>query len=220
MIENTEEAIDNVVEGLCYLILNHAKCCAAEQYYPTRTADDSDDYIRDHSEWINKLRVIREQFEDLATGFIPRHEPSTYQIVKEQIAGAAKEVFEGYISKTPSIRRATWPSGDYIAQDTNENTGPIPNTYLLAINKCNEKKRIRRATWPSGDYIAQDTEGVFAKGRIVYWQRKGCIVKQYDPSPEDKNATDWAIAQEERFDIPLPFAPLVDPDPSLDNPKI
>jgi len=99
-VSTRNEAIASVIEGLCFLIVNHATCAASEQWNPSRTSDESDDYIRDHSEWVNKLRKIREDFENLATGFIPRYEPSTYQVVKEQIAGAAKEVFEGYTKPT------------------------------------------------------------------------------------------------------------------------
>jgi hypothetical protein len=100
IINTRNEAIASVIEGLCFLIVNHATCAASEQWNPSRTSDDSDDYIRDHSEWVNKLRRIREDFENLATGFIPRHEPSAYQVTKEQITEAAKEVFEGYTKPT------------------------------------------------------------------------------------------------------------------------
>jgi len=76
IINTRNEAIASVIEGLCFLIVNHATCAASEQWSPSRTPDDSDDYIRGHSEWVNKLRRIREDFENLATGFIPRHEPT------------------------------------------------------------------------------------------------------------------------------------------------
>lgn len=87
VITNTNEAIASVIDGLCFLIINHAKCAASEQWSPNRTSDESDDYIRNHSEWVNKLRKIREDFENLTTGFIPRNnEPSPSQQVRQALA--------------------------------------------------------------------------------------------------------------------------------------
>jgi hypothetical protein len=67
-IESRDEAINHVVMGLAYLIQNHANCAACEQWAPSRTGDESDEYIRNHKEWVKKLRKLREEFEDIASG--------------------------------------------------------------------------------------------------------------------------------------------------------
>ncbi len=105
VITNSQEAIASVIDGLCFLIINHAKCAASEQWSPRRTSDDSDDYIRDHSEWIGKLRKIREDFENLATGFIPRNEPSpTDKLAREALLTLEKLVqWKPGVTKTCSF---------------------------------------------------------------------------------------------------------------------
>ena len=65
-----EEAVSLVLDGLQWLIIHHAHCAAREQYIPRESPDASDDYIKDHKEWIEKLRKIRGEFEDLTTGVL------------------------------------------------------------------------------------------------------------------------------------------------------
>lgn len=67
---NRDEAIKQVEEGLTYLILSHAGSTASEQYAPSRTSDESDDYIKEHKDWVARLRVIRTEFENLVTGLL------------------------------------------------------------------------------------------------------------------------------------------------------
>jgi hypothetical protein len=69
-IENFQEAIDSVIVGINYLILNHARCTAREQYNPTECPDDSDEYINQHKSYVSKLRLMRNEFENLVTGMI------------------------------------------------------------------------------------------------------------------------------------------------------
>lgn len=63
-----EEAVKQVEEGLTFLILNHAHCAANELYTPNHTGDESDEYIKEHTEWVQNLRRIRTEFENLVTG--------------------------------------------------------------------------------------------------------------------------------------------------------
>lgn len=67
---NRDEAIKQVEEGLTYLILSHARATASEQYAPSHTPDESDDYIKEHKAWVESLRKIRQDFENLVTGII------------------------------------------------------------------------------------------------------------------------------------------------------
>lgn len=60
-----------VVDHLSRLIVKHASMTAREQYNPGGIPDESDDYIKEHKEYVKKLRQIREQFEDLLTGVLP-----------------------------------------------------------------------------------------------------------------------------------------------------
>ena len=66
---NQNEAITAIIEGLCFLITNRALCAAREQYVPKKGPN----YIREYSEWITKLRKMRDEFENLVTGFIPQN---------------------------------------------------------------------------------------------------------------------------------------------------
>jgi hypothetical protein len=67
---NRDEAVKQVEEGFTYLILNHSHCAAGEQYAPNHTGDESDEYIKEHKEWVSRLRVIRNAFENLVTGLL------------------------------------------------------------------------------------------------------------------------------------------------------
>lgn len=62
--------ITAVIDNLSSLIVHHAGLTAAEQYAPSRNADDSDDYVKAHQEWVKELRVIRQRFENLVTGVL------------------------------------------------------------------------------------------------------------------------------------------------------
>jgi hypothetical protein len=66
----TDERVKAVLDNLSSLIVSHAGMTAREQYAPNRTADDSDDYIQAHTEWVRELRDIRHRFENLITGLI------------------------------------------------------------------------------------------------------------------------------------------------------
>lgn len=65
-----QTAIDQVLQGLQFLIVSHASSAAREQYIPRESPDASDDYIKDHKEWVESLRKIRGEFEDLVTGIL------------------------------------------------------------------------------------------------------------------------------------------------------
>ncbi len=65
---NRDEAVKQVEEGLTFLIFNHSHCAAGELYAPNHTGDESDDYIREHKQWVSELRRIRQEFENLVTG--------------------------------------------------------------------------------------------------------------------------------------------------------
>jgi hypothetical protein len=67
-ITNKNQAQQHVLDGLTWLIINHARCTASEQYSPSKGPDESDDYIKEHKEWVVKLRKLREEFENLVTG--------------------------------------------------------------------------------------------------------------------------------------------------------
>ena len=65
-----EQAIEQVLSGLQHLIITHSTSAASEQYAPVRHADSSDDYIREHKEFVNHIRTIRRSFEDVVTGLL------------------------------------------------------------------------------------------------------------------------------------------------------
>jgi hypothetical protein len=65
-----QEAISQVLDGLQWLIMHHATSAASEQYAPTRNGDDMDDHIKEQKEWVEKIRKIRLDFEDLVTGLL------------------------------------------------------------------------------------------------------------------------------------------------------
>lgn len=65
-----QEAISQVLDGIQWLIVHHANATAREQYAPRESPDASDDYIKENKEWVENLRKIRNEFEDLVTGLI------------------------------------------------------------------------------------------------------------------------------------------------------
>lgn len=65
-----DQAVEQVLAGLQYLILSHATSAASEQYAPSCHADGSDDHIREQKEWVVKVRSIRHEFENLVTGML------------------------------------------------------------------------------------------------------------------------------------------------------
>lgn len=65
-----QEAIAQVLDGVQWLIIHSANSMAREQYMPRESPDASDDYIKEHKEWVENLRKIRSDFEDLVTGII------------------------------------------------------------------------------------------------------------------------------------------------------
>lgn len=65
---NRPEAIEQIEQGIAYLIMHHASTAACEQYSPSTTCDESDERIKEHQKWVVQLRHIRNQFEDLVTG--------------------------------------------------------------------------------------------------------------------------------------------------------
>lgn len=69
-IDTREEAVSQVLDGLQWLIVHHARATASEQYAPDKHADASDDYIKEHKQWVERLRKIRLDFEDLTTGLL------------------------------------------------------------------------------------------------------------------------------------------------------
>lgn len=69
-ITNEREAIESVIEGICYLIYSEANSVASEQTSPSLSADSSDSRIQDGKKTVERLRAIREEFENLMTGII------------------------------------------------------------------------------------------------------------------------------------------------------
>jgi hypothetical protein len=69
-IDTRDDAIKNVLDGLQWLIMHHARSTAAEQYAPRMSSDSSDDHIKENKEWVENLRKIRLEFEDLVTGLL------------------------------------------------------------------------------------------------------------------------------------------------------
>lgn len=65
-----EDCVAQVLDGLQWLIIHHSHSAAREQYLPRESPDASDDYIKDHKEWVSKLRTIRGEFENLVTGLL------------------------------------------------------------------------------------------------------------------------------------------------------
>lgn len=65
-----QDAINQVLGGIQWLIVHHANATAREQYMPRESPDASDDYIKENKEWVESLRKIRNEFEDLVTGLI------------------------------------------------------------------------------------------------------------------------------------------------------
>lgn len=69
-IETREEAVQNVLDGIQWLVLHHATAAAREQYVPSQNADASDDEIKEHKQWVDRLRTLRLDFEDAVTGLL------------------------------------------------------------------------------------------------------------------------------------------------------
>ena len=65
-----EDYVAQVLDGLQWLIIHHSHSAAREQYIPRESPDASDDYIKDHKEWVENLRKIRLEFEDIVTGLL------------------------------------------------------------------------------------------------------------------------------------------------------
>lgn len=59
-----------VIDTLSSLIVEHAGLMAGEQHAPNRTPDQSDEYIKEHQDWVKELRDIRQRFENLVTGML------------------------------------------------------------------------------------------------------------------------------------------------------
>jgi len=65
-----DERVKTVINNLSSLIIHHGGLTASEQCRPHNNPDDSDEYIRAHTEWVKELRSIRERFENLVTGVL------------------------------------------------------------------------------------------------------------------------------------------------------
>ena len=65
-----DDRITAVIDDLSSLILDHAGLMAHEQYAPRADADQSDEAIAAHAEWVKELRDIRQRFENLVTGIL------------------------------------------------------------------------------------------------------------------------------------------------------
>jgi hypothetical protein len=63
-----DEAIEQVLAGLSFLIMHNATCAAREQYAPQCNPDSSDDEIKERKEFVAKLRELRIEFENVVTG--------------------------------------------------------------------------------------------------------------------------------------------------------
>lgn len=206
-IANTSEAIASVINGLCYLIINHAQCAATEQWAPHRLADDSDDYINHHSEWVNKLRKIREDFENLTTGFIPRNnEPSPTQQLQEwfkkwqEKEDKWQKLLGNVAIGAPHCPRCgkLIPLGE-IAQHPQQceeiTTKPTQNNTSNRIDWVKEAiandKAVRRSVWPTDDHIWLDKTGKY--GLTICHQQANGTITRYTLTPADEIATDWEI---------------------------
>jgi len=65
-----QETQKTIINGLSYLILNHLNRAALEQYHPCGDADTMDHRIADGKARAEKLRAIRQDFEDVITGVL------------------------------------------------------------------------------------------------------------------------------------------------------
>lgn len=62
--------VNEVVNLMSEQILQSLSGVAQEQYYPQRSSDESDAYMKAGIERATKLRKIREEYENLMTGVI------------------------------------------------------------------------------------------------------------------------------------------------------
>ena len=72
MSYGNDARVTAILDNLSSLIVSHGGMLAAEYYAPSKTDDDSDEYIRAREEWIRELRAIRERFENLVAGVAPK----------------------------------------------------------------------------------------------------------------------------------------------------
>lgn len=59
-----------IVSNLSELILYFANIASSEQYHPTFDSDKSDETIADNIKRVDRLRNIRNEFENLITGVL------------------------------------------------------------------------------------------------------------------------------------------------------
>ena len=65
-----DERAQTVIDLLSNMILSHAGMLASEQYSPSRTVDESEEYMTENKMWVKELRDIRQRFENLVTGVV------------------------------------------------------------------------------------------------------------------------------------------------------
>lgn len=65
-----EDAIQSVLSALTMLIMQQLCGATSRQYFPTHDADDDGTRIADGKRRAAELRVMRETFENLASGII------------------------------------------------------------------------------------------------------------------------------------------------------
>jgi len=66
----THEAVSQVIQGLNELIMQNLKGAAQQQYFPCSNPDEMDDRIEAGKKAAAKLRMMRDDFEDLSSGVL------------------------------------------------------------------------------------------------------------------------------------------------------
>lgn len=69
MIDPTQAK--EVIHGVSHIVRSIQVQVSQEQACPKHNADFSDEVIRDGQERVTKLRLIRDQLEDIFTGYLP-----------------------------------------------------------------------------------------------------------------------------------------------------
>ena len=64
------EPIEDVLRGLTRLIISNLSGAAHEQYFPCANPDDMDDRIKAGKKAAQRLRILRDEFENIVTGVL------------------------------------------------------------------------------------------------------------------------------------------------------
>lgn len=67
----TQEDVATIINGISVLILRYMNSCASEQWAPGSDPDKMDETIKYNYEKAQKLRKLREDFENIVTDIVP-----------------------------------------------------------------------------------------------------------------------------------------------------